>query len=174
MIALIVVVAILGWCIFFLIIWFLVKLCFDCIIRRQSRREQAIRQLEEEERQLQEDIEMVIQALTARRLSSAESNSLQVQFPDENEDDTQKDEPKNSDIVPDILSAPSAPSATQAENCVICFEPRNGIFAFDCGHAVTCIGCATKLVKDAKASHRDLPKCPVCRKQVSKMIKVFT
>ena len=128
-------------------------------------------QAEEEERRLQEDIEMIIGALAERRLSTTESNLLQVHLPDENED---SEEIKVSEVTT-TPSAPLVSSDAQTENCVICFEPRNGIFAFDCGHAVTCVKCATKLVRDSKSQRgSQASKCPVCRKQVTKMIKVFT
>ena len=58
----------------------------------------------------------------------------------------------------------------QKENsneCVICFEPKNGIFALQpCGHARTCEKCSKNIIE------RSDP-CPSCRKEAKQYQKIF-
>ena len=55
--------------------------------------------------------------------------------------------------------------------CIICFNPRNGIFTFNpCGHSVACEYCCKRIVY---GSSGDSKKCPYCRKPVSNYLKVF-
>ena len=51
--------------------------------------------------------------------------------------------------------------------CVICCNPRNGIFAFQpCGHAKTCEECCMKILANSQG-------CPFCRGAVTKFQKIF-
>ena len=55
--------------------------------------------------------------------------------------------------------------------CIICFNPRNGIFTFNpCGHSVACEYCCKRIVY---GSSGDSKKCPYCRKPISNYLKVF-
>ena len=51
--------------------------------------------------------------------------------------------------------------------CVICFNPRNGIFVLQpCGHAKTCEDCCKKIVTNSKV-------CPICRGNATQYQKIF-
>ena len=56
----------------------------------------------------------------------------------------------------------------QIENeCVICFKPKDGIFALQpCGHARTCEKCSNEIIE------RSTP-CPFCRKEAKNYQKIF-
>ena len=58
------------------------------------------------------------------------------------------------------------------ENCCnICFEPKNGTFAFlPCGHAKTCEKCCQNILETADQN----PLCPTCRQPVTTYQKIFT
>ena len=56
------------------------------------------------------------------------------------------------------------------EDCVICYNPRNGIFVMTpCGHAKTCETCCMKITYLPESNS----KCPVCRIKVDSYIKAF-
>ena len=60
----------------------------------------------------------------------------------------------------------------QAElnECIICFEPKDGTFAFlPCGHAKTCEKCCKNIMKPTNSN----PECPTCRQPVSLYQKIF-
>ena len=64
----------------------------------------------------------------------------------------------------------SEKSKTKLDDCIICFNLRREIFAFDCGydrHAKLCETCCLKILTE---NH---PKCPVCRRDVTKYSKIF-
>ena len=66
------------------------------------------------------------------------------------------------------IEAPPAKRQKFDEDCVICYNPRNGIFAMTpCGHAKTCELCCLKIIDTPES------KCPVCRISVDSHIKVF-
>ena len=68
---------------------------------------------------------------------------------------------ENNDL--NVLKPPSINS----NECAICFEPRNGIFALlPCYHANSCEKCSMKLVNDSD-------KCPICRVNVKQYQKIF-
>jgi len=54
------------------------------------------------------------------------------------------------------------PAKTEEEQCVVCLDNKKVVLIYPCGHMCVCIRCSTK-VKD----------CPVCRKKVDDVIKVF-
>ena len=58
----------------------------------------------------------------------------------------------------------------QVENsndCVICYQPKNGIFALQpCGHARTCENCSKKIIESSAP-------CPFCRKKAKNYQKIF-
>ena len=59
------------------------------------------------------------------------------------------------------------PKPNNSNECVICFEPRNGIFALlPCYHANSCEKCSKKLVNDSD-------RCPICRVNVKQYQKIF-
>ena len=60
----------------------------------------------------------------------------------------------------------------QAERneCIICFEPKDGTFAFlPCGHAKTCEKCCKSIMRPANSN----PECPTCRQPVTTYQKIF-
>ena len=71
----------------------------------------------------------------------------------------------------DLLSVPSNTSNDLADthgDCKICFEPKNGVFAFSpCFHAVACKDCCARIIEG------DDNKCPICRKEVNEFKKIF-
>ena len=72
----------------------------------------------------------------------------------------------------ELEEARQTSSASESEsNCVICFEQKDGIFAFDCNHAMTCKRCAEELLK--RCSNGALPKCPICRATITKVSQIF-
>ena len=57
------------------------------------------------------------------------------------------------------------------DNCSLCFNPRNGIFAFlPCGHANACESCCIKLTY---SNDRTLSKCPICRTTVTQFQRIY-
>ena len=56
--------------------------------------------------------------------------------------------------------------------CVICFNPRDGVYAFNCNHAVTCKNCAEEILKRGFDQNEEA-KCPMCRKKVDKITQIF-
>ena len=65
---------------------------------------------------------------------------------------------------------PSAKRFKLGEDCVICYNPRNGIFVMTpCGHAKTCEICCMKIMYLPESNS----KCPVCRINVESYIKAF-
>ncbi len=54
--------------------------------------------------------------------------------------------------------------------CLICSGAKADVAFVDCGHMVTCEKCA-KRIKNESIYKR---KCPVCRKPVKKILKIFT
>ena len=57
------------------------------------------------------------------------------------------------------------------DQCSLCFNPKNGIFAFQpCGHANACKSCCVKLTF---LEDRDLKKCPICRTNVTHFQKIY-
>ena len=55
--------------------------------------------------------------------------------------------------------------------CIICFVPRNGIFALHpCGHASLCEPCCYKLKHE---EDEEDSKCPSCREPIENYKKIF-
>ena len=55
-------------------------------------------------------------------------------------------------------------------DCIICFEPKNGTYAFlPCGHAKTCQNCCKNIMKPNIVR----PECPTCRQPVTTYQKIF-
>ena len=64
------------------------------------------------------------------------------------------------------------PNVSQGnENCSLCFNPKNGIFAFQpCGHANACESCCVKLTFSEDA---EMSKCPICRTTVTHFQRIY-
>ena len=63
----------------------------------------------------------------------------------------------------------SKKSKTKMDDCIICFNPKNGIFAFiPCGHAMTCENCSRNITESS-----DKAECPTCRQPVTIYQKIF-
>ena len=61
------------------------------------------------------------------------------------------------------------PKAKMDDDCIICFNPKRGIFAFlPCGHAMTCENCSKSTIASS-----DKPECPTCRQPVTIYQKIF-
>ena len=57
------------------------------------------------------------------------------------------------------------------DSCSLCFEPKNGIFAFQpCGHANACELCCMKLTYN---EDRHLRKCPICRSDITNFQRIY-
>ena len=80
-------------------------------------------------------------------------------------------EERNKEIAKIIVEAAlSEKVQMKLDDCIICFNLRREIFAFDCGydrHAKLCETCCLKILTE---NH---PKCPVCRRDVTKYSKIF-
>ena len=58
----------------------------------------------------------------------------------------------------------------ELNNCIICFNLKNGTFAFlPCGHAKTCENCCKSILQPANQQH----ECPTCRQPVTNYHKIF-
>ena len=56
-------------------------------------------------------------------------------------------------------------------NCSLCFNPKNGIFAFQpCGHASACEPCCVKLTY---SDDEGVSKCPICRTNVTHFQRIY-
>ena len=53
------------------------------------------------------------------------------------------------------------------DDCIVCFNIREKIFAFDCGHAKLCEQCCLKIMS------QNHPKCPECREEVTQYSRIF-
>ena len=53
------------------------------------------------------------------------------------------------------------------QDCIVCVNPREKIFAFDCGHAKLCEQCCLKIMS------QNHPKCPECREEVTQYSRIF-
>lgn len=65
------------------------------------------------------------------------------------------------DFIPD--------NTDDGKKCVICFTNNASIAFINCGHFVTCEECSEKLMKEYSYKRR----CPVCRKPILKLLKVY-
>ena len=54
--------------------------------------------------------------------------------------------------------------------CLACTTAKADIAFIECGHMITCEKCAKKL-KNELFNKR---KCPVCRKPIKKLLKIYT
>ena len=55
------------------------------------------------------------------------------------------------------------------DDCIVCFNPKKGIFAFlPCGHAMTCETCSKNVIQSSEK-----PQCPMCRQPVTIYQKIF-
>jgi len=61
--------------------------------------------------------------------------------------------------------SPSTTSPSDSFECALCMEGPKADVAFDCGHQCLCVECKDKI----SAGER----CPICRKQIEKVIKLF-
>ena len=55
------------------------------------------------------------------------------------------------------------------ELCIICMIRSKTTAFFRCGHKVCCHDCAKKMLK----KHKDLRKCPICRKNISGVLRIY-
>ena len=64
----------------------------------------------------------------------------------------------------------SKPIQVKIDECVICDNPREGIFSFlPCGHAKTCELCCLRLI--AMSGENSI--CPICRSKITDYLKIF-
>ncbi len=54
--------------------------------------------------------------------------------------------------------------------CLICAFKKADTAFVECGHMVTCDKCANRIKNESKYNRR----CPVCRKEVKKILKIYT
>ena len=75
--------------------------------------------------------------------------------------------PPMEDLDNASLKVVSAP-VDNPEDCIICFNPKNGIFAFrPCCHANTCEQCCVRILSSPNAT------CPICRRKVNNYDKIY-
>lgn len=60
-------------------------------------------------------------------------------------------------------STPKKPEAPERTTCSICMDNDSDTAFVPCGHFVTCNGCA-----------RNCTDCPICRKNISSYMKIYT
>ncbi|XVF19865.1 hypothetical protein REPUB_Repub11eG0147800 [Reevesia pubescens] len=58
-------------------------------------------------------------------------------------------------------------STDPRRHCVVCFDAPRDCFFLPCGHCATCFTCGTRIAEDAGI-------CPICRRKMKKVRKVFT
>tara|TARA_B100001093_G_C26775959_1_gene992389 strand:- start:864 stop:1235 length:372 start_codon:yes stop_codon:yes gene_type:complete len=54
--------------------------------------------------------------------------------------------------------------------CVICLDKEKTTAFFRCGHKVCCHDCAKNILKN---NNKELRKCPVCRKVVGGILRIY-
>lgn len=59
---------------------------------------------------------------------------------------------------------------SNANICVICGTSKANIAFIDCGHMVTCEKCSDRIQNEN--IHKR--KCPICRKDIKKLLKIYT
>ena len=57
-------------------------------------------------------------------------------------------------------------------DCVICLEPKDGIFSFNCNHAFACRRCSNEMIRRGQES-REGPRCPLCRVELYSFDEIF-
>ncbi|KAI8387268.1 zinc finger, C3HC4 type-domain-containing protein [Blakeslea trispora] len=57
-------------------------------------------------------------------------------------------------------------SGDESNMCRICFDAQQNCVFLDCGHMVTCMECAKKLIETKN-------ECPICREPILKLVHVF-
>ena len=63
---------------------------------------------------------------------------------------------------------PREKSSSYPDDCIICYERKDGIFAFlPCGHACTCEKCCVKILGMSDST------CLICRREVKEYKKIF-
>lgn len=55
--------------------------------------------------------------------------------------------------------------------CIVCSEKKSDVAFIDCGHMVTCENCANKIKGNPM---RYMRKCPVCRKEIKGILKIYS
>lgn len=61
-----------------------------------------------------------------------------------------------------------SPPKENEKECVVCFENAVTTVLYRCGHSVLCVSCARRIVTEGS------PKCPMCKAQITAVIKLFT
>ncbi len=54
--------------------------------------------------------------------------------------------------------------------CLICASQKVDAAFVECGHMIACLQCANKIKNSGKFER----KCPVCRKEIKKVLKIYT
>ncbi|KAM7507153.1 hypothetical protein LguiA_017606 [Lonicera macranthoides] len=65
-------------------------------------------------------------------------------------------------------SSSSSDELYDGKICIICYDQHRNCFCVPCGHSATCYDCAQRIM-DGEGK-----KCPVCRRLVRKVRKLFT
>ena len=112
--------------------------------------------------------------LTPQRFLLAVSHSYdtvindfhQYEAPDDPEEDEDDDEGENP---PNPMPAPNNP---YFGDCVVCLMPKDGIWKFNCNHAVCCSVCARRIIQDGQQTTEG-PRCPVCRVLIHSLEQIF-
>ena len=90
-------------------------------------------------------------------------------------DQTPKDlafQNKLKEVVESLVQHETRAADRGLNNCMICFRPKNGTFAFlPCGHAKTCENCCKNIIHLHPPESN--PECPICRQPVTIYQKIF-
>ena len=91
-----------------------------------------------------------------------------------NKDQTPKDlafQNNVQEVVELLIQHETRAADKELNNCIICFNPKNGTFAFlPCGHAKTCEDCCKNILQSPTNSNSE---CPTCRQPVTIYTKIF-
>lgn len=56
-------------------------------------------------------------------------------------------------------------SLSSKNDCILCYSQKADVAFVDCGHMIVCSDCGKKL---------DKKKCPICRRKILKLLKIYT
>lgn len=59
---------------------------------------------------------------------------------------------------------------SNAKLCLICASKKADVAFIECGHMIVCESCGNKLKNETKHNR----KCPVCRKEIKKILKIYS
>jgi len=84
----------------------------------------------------------------------------------------------SSDSIPvasELRAGSPAPGTVGSLRCVICMDEPRCVLLRPCNHLALCLACATEMTRRSEANPGapQFRECPLCRKQVKSVVKVF-